>query len=581
MVYLGVLLLKILLLCFSFSSFSQDGAFYIHFSDNNSSLKCKTTPYSALTAAGDIDSIVILNSLSRCIRNLQSKGYLEARVDSISNHKFAAYVYLGRNFKWANLNADSLSNYYLRKAGIRKSWYSGKRISPTHFDGLANRVLRFYENNGHPFAKISFENLKIDSCNASINIIFDPGPKIFIDTLFIKGDAKISSRFIRAYLGANENSPFSQKAIFSYDEKLNSLGFLRTVRTTEIEFVPRGARIYTYLTNRSSSLFSGLVGFASKSDGEKGVQLSGDVNLMLNNTFRSGERNTLQWQSADGSSQRMNVSSYWPYILGSRIGINSGFRLFRRDTTYIVVNPELSIVFFLPKGGSIGLGYDYKVSYTTGKQSIATISDFEKRFYKISYSSSLEPSQILPIKQFRLSSSFSIGSRKVNLNMNPKQVKESTLAEISSLINFYYPLYRQTLVVHLQSQTQLYTTLRKDNDFEPLLENELYRIGGARVLRGFTQESILTDGYNVSTIELHLRLQQTLNFLLFFDQGLVSFISPLNNSKAVMWPQGFGFGVQVATQSGLFSINYSVGHGFGQSFMISKGLVNVSFSQLF
>jgi hemolysin activation/secretion protein len=107
-----------------------------------------------------------------------------------------------------------------------------------------------------------------------------------------------------------------------------------------------------------------------------------------------------------------------------------------------------------------------------------------------------------------------------------------------------------------------------------LLLNNLYRIGGLEILRGFNEESIYVSQYAVGTIELHYLLEQNSFFFLFYDQGwcretLASSIQYFYNT-----PSGFGAGMNFQTKAGIFSLSYALGDGIGNPLNFSTGKIN-------
>ncbi len=557
------------LLFIPLSVFSQGEGGRILFSDSSTDLKCKLSD-------GVKDSLAIQHYFQRCIFQLQSKGYLEARIDSISYESLPviAFGYKGNLYQWATLSADSISKDLLSNSGINPKRITGKTLIPNQLSLFSDRILDHLDRSGYPFAQVSYVNTIIKNGLLSTCVSIEKGPLIRFDTLYVKGDANISNRFLRSYLGFVKEEPYSEKKIKSYDKKLQTLSFASVIRPTEVEFIPGKARVYTYITNQRSSRFSGLVGLQSEGvDGSK-IKLTGDLNLILTNTFRNGERNAIKWQAPGEGTQRLNISTLWPYLFGSNFGINAKFLLYRRDTTYINTNPEVMIDFFLPNGNSLGLGFEYRSSSTLSSGT-SLIGDYSTSLYRISYTSGLTSDDIFPSKYFWTKASVSIGTRTADSSIDSNNESKQSVGEANGSVTFYYPIFADAIVLHMHSQTQLLFQVMKSDPQFRFLENELYRIGGYQVLRGFNQESILTNGYFVAGAELQFRLQKTLNFIVFYDKGLVSTYSL--SGKIVSYPYGFGLGFQLATAAGILNLNYALGQGFGQKITLSDAKIHVGF----
>jgi outer membrane protein assembly factor BamA len=567
-------ILALLLTLFSFLSFGQKDAGSIVFFDKNEVVKCKGS-------FTNIDSLAILRYFRRCILVQHEKGYIEARIDSIAFNQSSviAYAFKGNRYRWAEISVDRGSIKWFNKAGISPHQYNGKPIKPSRIIHFSENVIRYLENNGYPFAKLIFNNTIIENHKVSTNLSVDPGPFIGLDTLYVKGDAKISSKFLHSYLDFSKGNPYSDGQILKYDQKLRALGFISIIRPTEVEFVPNKARVYTYITNRKSSRFSGIVGFQSGSNESKGIKLTGDINLLLNNAFRNGERNSILWQAPGEGTQRLNVSTIWPYIFAKKIGANANFTLYRRDSTYINLNPKIMIDFYFYHGNSLGIGLDHRSSSTISTLTNSSIADYKTTFYQIAYSSGIKNNEIFPLKDLWISTSIGVGTRKAELSNLSNSYESSTVGEIKATISTFFPLLSNFMVFHFLTQAQAITFLKSSNNQSQLLENELYRIGGYGTLRGFNQESILSDGYAIATTELQFRMQSIINIILFYDLGYVSSYSA--STRFTSWPNSVGFGFQLASTAGILNLSYAIGSGFGQQLSIRNARVHVGYTANF
>ena len=94
--------------------------------------------------------------------------------------------------------------------------------------------------------------------------------------------------------------------------------------------------------------------------------------------------------------------------------------------------------------------------------------------------------------------------------------------------------------------------------FNPnLLKNELLRIGGSRLLRGFDEQSIYTDAYNVATLEYRYMIMRNSYFFVFIDAAYIH--RKFNNTVFQDFPFGFGTGITFETKIGIFGLTYALG----------------------
>ncbi|MDD2197477.1 MAG: BamA/TamA family outer membrane protein [Bacteroidales bacterium] len=523
------------------------------------------------------DTLSIYSAFNKCLSKTLSSGFLEARIDSVSigsNHALA-YGYMGEKYMFERFEIDSISAKIYSNAGVSLKAIRRGELSPTTFNSISQKTIKFLENNGYPFAYVDFTDVEIKSNKANITSSITLGPKIILDTIYIKGDARVQRRFIETYLRFSKGKPYSHKMAAKLDKSINQLGFIATIKPSEVEFIPGKARLFTYLTNKSASHFSGVVGFSSGEEGKKGLQLTGDVNLRLVNGFKRGETNMLKWQAMGEGFQRLKVATAWPYVFGSDISISGSFNLLRRDTSYMNINPQLGVNFRLSSGSRVGLGVNYKSSVTSAPAS-SQISGYSTMLYNVSFASDQEGNELFPVSQFYHSTTIGVGKRRVDNSQLSTENRTRTLGEVSVMLESYVPLLFNNFILHNKLQATAMEFIGSKVD---IMENEAFLIGGASTLRGFNDESILARHYGIATVELQYRMQNTLNVFIFSDFGYASYSSLGIWDKAYPWSAGAG--VQILTRGGIFNLTYALGKGFGQELSIKNAKVHVGYLTTF
>jgi hypothetical protein len=527
------------------------------------------------------DSLSVAKYFSQCLSQFYNQGFLEARIDSINydSQPPHAYAYKGQQYSWIKIFTDSLSNQILKSANVNLKRSSSRLISPSNFSSLSLQTLKFLENNGFPFGKISFSTAEISNNGGIANIIINTGPLITLDTLYVFGDAKVSYNFITSYLGFSKDDIYNEKKIAKLDEQLGKLAFVSVIRPTEVEFIPNKARIYTYLSHKRANQFSGLIGFSSSSGKPSGITLTGDINLRLVNSFGLGERNSLRWNAPGEKTQRLDIASSWPYIAGSKVGVSSNFNLFRRDTSYISINPKVIVDFYLNNSDIIGLGINHKVSSTSVSNNASSFGDFKTTLYQLSYSSGINEDLIFPVFDFGLNASLGIGTRSAKNVQNQNNTSKSSVGEISVKALGYYPIFQELIVLHAKFQGQAISNISTKYSNLIFLDNELFRIGGFDNLRGYNQESILSNLYAITSLETQVRVKQIMSIYIFVDKAYVS--SKTFDKYSISWPLSTGFGFQLMTKGGLFNLSYALAKGLGEDMRLNNAKIHVGYSTLF
>ena len=112
-----------------------------------------------------------------------------------------------------------------------------------------------------------------------------------------------------------------------------------------------------------------------------------------------------------------------------------------------------------------------------------------------------------------------------------------------------------------------------------IYRNELLRIGGLKILRGFDEESINTSSYSIFTLEYRFLLDRNSYFALFSDGGYYESKDVENSFSDT--PLGIGAGINFETKAGIFSFNYAVGRQFDNPIEFRAAKIHFGFVNLF
>ena len=189
------------------------------------------------------------------------------------------------------------------------------------------------------------------------------------------------------------------------------------------------------------------------------------------------------------------------------------------------------------------------------------------RYEKLDY-------RLNPRKGFTITTNASIGTKVIKQNAKIdtaayRNVKlKSTVANGDFEGSMFIPLFsRTTIKVGVQA-----AYLYGENTFQ----NELFRIGGLKTLRGFDEESIFASAYSIFTLEYRFILEQNSYLYIFGDQAYYeSNINTINQPLLIHdHPYGFGAGISFETKAGIFSISYALGHQFENPFQLKSGKIH-------
>ena len=112
-----------------------------------------------------------------------------------------------------------------------------------------------------------------------------------------------------------------------------------------------------------------------------------------------------------------------------------------------------------------------------------------------------------------------------------------------------------------------------------LFRNELFQIGGYRLLRGFDEESIFASQYGVATVEYRYLIGQNSFLFGFSDVGWArnnSLSRDISNTFI-----GAGLGMAFETKAGIFNISYASGKRDDAKFNLRQSKIHIGYVNYF
>jgi outer membrane protein assembly factor BamA len=533
---------------------------------NPQKLNIKTQFSSASTCSTYIKSIPSM---------LHTKGYAEASVDDMSFDSTSATIqlHLGYLYNHLKINADSNHVYLLKQLGL--DMQENKEMNWNAFEALREQILTHYENNGHPFASAYLKDIQIDNKIISATLSINEGPSYKIDSIRIIGNANISNYFIQKYLGIPNKSLYCQQTLNQVDQKIKMLPFVEQQIGSDIQLLGTGSVLNLYLKKRKTSQFDCLIGLLPANSQSNKTQLTGDIKLNLKNSFGRGETILLNWQQLQIQSPRLNIGYEQPYIFHSSFGIALGFDLFKKDSSFLQTNASIGVQYLFASNQSGKLFFQQQHS-TVLESGIDTFiikatkqlpsnADIQSTNIGIEYFFNNTNDAFNPRRGNEIKITGSIGLKKLTPNSAITKLKDPTGFDYNTL---YDSIKAKTYQFRIKASAGHYFKLGKFQTIktslnaglfqnENLFRNELFQIGGFRLLRGFDEESIYATAYGVLSAEWRFLIASR-SYLYAFTDGGVAQNKYLKTNESSNYTSA-GMGISMETKSGLLNIAFALG----------------------
>lgn len=533
-------------------------------------LQIKTSSNSIKYKKYHKDSLSIINELNDILTQYKKKGFAEISLDSLSfiDDICIANIHIGSKYSFGHFNIKNIDKVFLKKNGLKLNSLYKKKYSFTKHHEFLDKIISIYENEGQPFAILKTDSIIFDSLNYVHSYLsFNANKSIKINEIFFKGKYKISYKYLSQLTGLKKGGLYDNSKILKISQNLINTNFISEIKPPAIDFYENKADVYVYLNSKKANNFSGVLGFAPDKDNDDKLVFTGDINIKLLNAFGTGEVVDFKWKSLGEGSQELNMKFSYPYLFSSNFGIKTNAFIEKIDSTLLNVNFSGGINYFFSSYDYISFGYSQKKSLIIKPELIdttlfvnSTISLFGLEYNLIKFDNILNP-----YKGFSFLGAVNNGKRLIN-------DKTSNFFNTKFEFSVFIPLFRQL--------TYKFSSINNYNfNSEVLFENELYRIGGFRLLRGFDEQEIQASSYSVFSNELRFLFDKNSNLFIFMDMAYVQQKSV--SSNVVDIPMGVGAGINLETKAGIFSLAYALGKSSGRNFNINSSKIHIGYYSIF
>lgn len=424
-------------------------------------------------------------------------------------------------------------------------------IDVKQFKNFINELNNYYSSLGFPFnyIKLKPKHVKKDTLISSLEIKTNSPRKV--DNVIIKGYKSFPRNFIKNYLKINKSKPANLVALKKIDTLLNELDFASIRSASKLLFTDTKSELYLNLKKQNMNEFDGFIGFTNK---EKKIELSGNLKIQLKNNFNYGESMSIRYVNDESEQETFETNISAPYIFSLPMQLNYNLNYFRKDSSFSNTYQFLKLDYIINNKLKSGIEYDFRKSNSI--KEIINQEDYESKFIGIS----LQNQKYTRRKRggelsYLVTSKLKLGNR-IAENTSSKQL----IFEAYAIKNFFINdnnIQARVKINHLSSKNYL--------------ENELFRIGGVNTIRGFEENSILTNSIFLLNLEYHHGLNEE-----FSVYPLIDLMHTTNKTQRTTENlYALGLGLKIKKTNYRLDLNYAVGGVFNNKNQNLKGKISI------
>ncbi|MEP7280227.1 MAG: hypothetical protein ABI813_16390 [Bacteroidota bacterium] len=548
--------------------------------------------------------LVCTQYIDNLITSLQAKGYPTASVDSVWADSTAAAVklFIGETYTLAHIKVDSPDKRILELAGWNEKTIANKPLHLARLQQLQDNLLSWFEENGYPFAKIHLDSLRFENSQLNANLKIDKGPQYKIDSLRVFGNARINNIFVQRYLDIKNGSYYQKSKLENINKRFLELPYVQEKKSWDMTMLGTGSILNLYLEPKKSSQVNLLVGFLPATQASNNsydvvrtkLLFTGEATINLKNALGNGELIGLDWQQLQQKSPKLNLQYQQPYLFGSPFGITTSFDLYKKDSSYLNLNflagvqyalslNQTAKVFIQARGTNL-LNVDTVALKANRK--LPDAIDVHSFNVGVDYTVSKTNYRLNPRRGYEIQLTASAGTRNIKKNNVIVKLSDPDFTYAS----LYDTIQLKTYQFSIKTAIAKYLPLGRQSTLKAsftggwlqspsIFRNELFQLGGYRLMRGFDEESIFASRYAVTTAEYRYLVGLNSFFFVFADGGWAQ-----NKSVSVQTSNtyiGLGLGMAFETKAGIFNISYANGKRNDLKFDLRQSKIHIGYLNYF
>ena len=506
---------------------------------------------------------------------MQAKGYAAVSLDSVYVDSMFAKVsiYFGERYNLDSIRISDEDRKILESLMLPNQ---KKPLTFYQYESFQQKMIGYLGNKGYPFARVFIDSVEFTRENHVRGVLkVDRGPLYKIDSVRVYGNAKISNTFLQQYLELPNGSIYQTDKLQRISNRIRELPYVKEEQPWNLTMLGTGSIVNLYLQPKKSSQVNVLVGFLPSNEQSGKLLVTGEANINLKNALGGGETIGVNWQQLQAKSPRLNLMFIQPYMFKSPLGMNVAFDLYKKDSSYVNINMVIgaqymvssfqSVSIFLQSLKTNVLTVDTNQVFVT--KQLPDLADVGSLNFGILHTINKTDYKFNPRKGTETMTNVTIGTRKVKESdaiMNMHDPNNPTF-EYSSL---YDSVQKKSYQVRIRMDAAHYFPLTKASTFktaaqfgyfqsQSIFRNELFQIGGYKLLRGFDEESIFVSQFLVLTGEYRYLIDQNSYLFAFLDMGWTKNAQPEPDIRNNFL--GTGLGIAFETKAGVFNISYAVG----------------------
>jgi len=471
------------------------------------------------------------------------------RVNCGQRYEVAALRLLGDSLLLMN---DEFAGLALRPGVPCESW----RIAEA-----ASEVISICEKRGYPFAQVHLDSLALDRTakSATVHLKLTGGAKVELSFIEFQGNEISHGRLLRRESGLRIGEVYDAERVRQARRRLSQLEYLRRVSEPRLVTNDAGERGLVFGVEESRTSRLDIVAGLSPHVEGNAQTVTGLVDLQFLNLFGTGRRGKVYWRRPASGTQELALAWREVWIAETPLAVDLSFAQRVEDTLYVTRKYGARLSYPAGAGAELftGVGREELLADSLNAVEIDIVPS-STMVVEAGFVVDTRDHLTNPRGGLRFETSGSSGQRRTEWAPmgSAERDFEQRRAALDFEVNHEPWLY---WIFHGSVHARV---LYSD---EPLIPApDLYRLGGARSLRGYREEQFLGSRVSWASVEARYWLGPSSRLAVFGDGGVITRESRASSgdvTETTQYKTSYGVGLRLETGVGVWGVDYGIAAG--------------------
>jgi len=389
---------------------------------------------------------------------------------------------------------------------------SGQEFTEERLEWLAFKIISQLENNGYPFAQVRLNDLSLtEGGTLNIGIEVTRGPLSVFDSAKVSGVDARTRDFLERIATIESGGVFSQAEIDRTIDLYKQMRYLNAEDSAVLDFHDDFARCTPtfHVTRKPTNLVEGSLGY-QPGYADQDAYVRGYARVEIENILGRGRRFSIAYEKKNPQSHNVQMGFYQPFLFYQPLSLSAEIEQQKFDSLYKELSASSSLEYNEFGSVSVRVNGGWQRFTPEGSRYIGV---FHARRWWWGAGVTLNSSSPRLKQSLELDISYGVKQSYSFAGVKPDKSRVDD-TRLEALYNAWLPL---SSTIGMQFVVDAAGIITDETDIS---QTDLYKLGGAKKLRGYREDRFLTERYVMVSLQPTFSFAANARFHLFADGAM-------------------------------------------------------------